>query len=251
MRLNRFVSFVTAAALVAAPGAVLGASSASAGAPSWQTRIDPSDSAGPNPQLYNKNVGLTAVLEKRDPSTEEISPVAGETVELQAKQGSGFETVAAKETDDVGRADFTRKAKKNTTYRFFYAGGNDGENDLAASQSSSGLFYVAKNLHAKTSRTGRKIYYKVDVAPAGKQTVVLQRKKCAAQQSCKWKKFDSKRTSKGGEAKFLTKNPPLNKTWTYRGMTAQTKSYIQSYGRGLEISTVPARGSQERLVSLR
>lgn len=251
MRSNRFVSFAVAIALVGAPALVAGASSASAGEPAeaWVTTLDPSLSEGPSPQLYNKKVGLTALLEKTDPSTEEKSPVVGQTVELQAKKGKNFEMVASKATDDEGIADFTRKAKKNTRYRFFYAGGNDGTNELAPTTTSSAMVAVAKNLHAKATQKGNKIYYKVDIAPNGKQKVFLQRKKCAADQKCKWRNFASKTSSKKGKATFLTKNPPRNKTWTYRGLTRKTKSYIESYGRGLQISSVPTRGAQSRLLS--
>lgn len=247
MRSNRLVGFVVAAALLGLPALVVSASSASARQSDWATNIEPS--AGPNPQLYKRRITFTATLTKTDPSTETDSPVVGQPLQLQAKRGSSFETVAQVETDDSGFVELRREARRNTKYRFRYAGGNDGSNELAPSKTTASTFYVAKDLNATTSRTGNKIYYKVDVAPAGRQKVVLQRKKCAADKNCDWKNFDAKRTSKGGEAKFLTKNPPVNKTWTYRGMTKETKNFIQSYGQGLKISTSPARGLQGRLVS--
>jgi hypothetical protein len=232
MRPIRLLAGLLSAALLGAPGLVLGADTASA-AETLNTAITIEPIYGGNTMQYDASFSLSGSFQVVDSTGAEEDPRAGQTLTLQRlTEGSTTWTTLATYQDSWGAYYFPDlRAERNATYRVVFTGGTQPSSDYSSTDtlnpSSAGMaIKVARKLGDHGIKKGNRLYVAGKVSPSWANKVVyLQKKKC---KSCAWRAYAKQRTTSRSGWKFRV-YAPRHGTWYWRLYVAPSSGFIKSW----------------------
>lgn len=230
MRATRLLTAIVSMSLLALPGAVVTATTATA-AESIPVETSVVMQVSGSKLLYNAPLEVAGNVAFKSPDGGELRVPDGEvTLERKLRGSTAWRKLGTDNADE--QFFFSVRAVANAKYRVVYSGADyyDATTGttyaFAPSKSSERAVWVARDLNATdVEPKPNKFFVKGNVNPGwGNKVIRLERKTC---KKCAWKVYSKQRTTRTGGYRFPIAFPSSGE-WFYRVVVPATTTHLKS-----------------------